>query len=280
MRPIKLSQQAKTMILSAMTEQFSKALDDYEFNMKESKFSFEQSFSVKAKEKITIKFTPLAYLRCLEMVKNYSSEIGWYGLIRKLDDRTYLVYDTIVCKQRVNGARVITDDADNIEFYESLTDEQAEFLHFHAHSHVNMPTYPSPVDIDFQKATVQNTGGHGFYLFQIWNKSLDISSFLYDLERNIFYDKDDIDIVIEDPEYGTLSGFIDSLKDKVLGMTYSGKSYSDLKKEEEKVTPINDCKTGDKAGKKNEEEEETAIISLGDSAWYWNDGCGHEGYDF
>lgn len=294
MKPIKLSEKLKEKIFGAMSEQITKALNSYEFNLDKTKFSFEQSLAVKAKERITIHFTPLAYLRCLEMVRCYSSEIGWYGLIRKIDKRTYQVYDIIVCKQKVNGARVITEDDDMIEFYESLTDEQSEFMHFQAHSHVNMGTTPSAVDVENQMSTVRNMGGKGFYLFQIWNKTLDINSFLYDLDSNIFFDKDDIDVVIDDEQFGTVSGFIDSLKDKVEGMTYTAGTkysgqysgqYSGDSYKKDNVKPIESYagkkseKDSGKPDKKNEEKEEEEITAAHNSAWYWNDGCGHEGYD-
>lgn len=279
MKPITLSQEAKETLLKGMVREFVKALDDYEFNINETKFSYEQNFSVKAKDKIIIQFTPQAYLRCLEMVKSYSSEIGWYGLIRQIGDKKYQVYDIIVCNQKVSGGRVITEDDDMVEFYESLTDEQAEFLHFQAHSHVNMATSPSSVDLENQASTVKNMGGKGFYLFQIWNKSLDINSFLYDLDNNIFYDKNDIEVIVEDDEFGSITGFINSLKDKVASMTYTGnQGYSDYSGYYSggKVKTFEDF-TGEKdkkADKKTEEKEKPE-----GKTWYWNDGFGHEGWD-
>ncbi len=281
MKPITLSKQAKETLLNGMVKEFIKALDDYEFNINESKFTYEQSFSVKAKEKMIIQFTPQAYLRCLEMVKNYSSEIGWYGLIRRLDAKKFQVYDIIVCNQKVSGGRVVTDDDDMIEFYETLSDEQAEFLHFQAHSHVNMSTSPSSVDLENQASTVKNMGGKGFYLFQIWNKSLDINSFLYDLDNNLFYDKNDIEVIVEDDEFGSITEFINSLKDKVTSMTYSGGNqtsyygYSGYYGES-KVKTFEDFagQKDKKADKKKEEEEKPE-----GKAWYWCDGFGHEGWD-
>ena len=280
MKPITLSQEAKETLLKGMVREFVKALDDYEFNINETKFSYEQNFSVKAKDKIVIQFTPQAYLRCLEMVKSYSSEIGWYGLIRQIGDKKYQVYDIIVCNQKVSGGRVITEDDDMVEFYESLTDEQAEFLHFQAHSHVNMATSPSSVDLENQASTVKNMGGKGFYLFQIWNKSLDINSFLYDLDNNVFYDKNDIEVIVEDDEFGSITGFINSLKDKVASMTYTGNQgysdYSGYYSGGGKVKTFEDF-TGEKdkkADKKTEEKEKPE-----GKTWYWNDGFGHEGWD-
>lgn len=281
MKPITLSQESKTELMKEMIGNFAMALENYEFNINETRFSYEKSFSVKAKDKIVIRFTPQAYLRCLEMVKTYTSEIGWYGLIKKLDDHVYQVYDIIVCNQKVSGGRVITDDDDMVEFYENLTDEQAEYLHFQAHSHVNMSTSPSSVDLENQASTVKNMGGKGFYLFQIWNKSLDINSFLYDLDNNVFYDKNDIEVIVDDDEFGSITEFINSLKDKVSSMAYTqpkqtssyygsaygyrGKTFDDFMKEENSKF---DKKNEDIKNKKEEGK-----------TWYWNDGMGHEGWD-
>jgi hypothetical protein len=279
MKPIALSQEAKTKLLKGLLQEFTKTLDNYEFNVNEAKFSYEQNFSVKAKDKIVIRFTPKAYLRCLEMVKSFSSEIGWYGLIRKIEDRVYQVYDIIVCNQKVSGGRVITEDNDMVEFYERLTDDQAEFLHFQAHSHVNMSTSPSNVDLENQASTVKNMGGTGFYLFQIWNKSLDINSFLYDLDNNVFYDRDDIEVLVDDDEFGSVTGFINSLKDKVTSIVYtppkevaySGGAYEyQYGKSYEGYCTSNKSKQPSKNKKQKKEEGKT---------WYWNDGMGHEGWD-
>ena len=287
MKPISLSQEAKVELMKDMVSKFASALDDYEFNINETKFSYEKSFSVKAADKIVIRFTPQAYLRCLEMVKTYSSEIGWYGLIRKLGEKEYQVYDIIVCNQKVSGGRVITDDDDMIEFYETLSDEQAEFLHFQAHSHVNMGTTPSSVDLENQASTVKNMGGTGFYLFQIWNKSLDINSFLYDLDHNVFYDKNDIEVVIDDDEFGSITGFINSIKDKVGSITYNApkeSSYSGY-------SGYSSYSGGGQTGKPKTFEDFTGQTSASkkkddkskkeekDKGWYWNDGFGHEGWD-
>lgn len=275
MKPIALSQEAKAELMNEMIQKFAVALDDYEFNINETKFSYEKNFSVKATDKIVIRFTPQAYLRCLEMVKSYSSEIGWYGLIRKIGNLTYQVYDIIVCNQKVSGGRVITDDEDMIEFYETLTDDQAEHLHFQAHSHVNMSTSPSSVDLENQASTVKNMGGKGFYLFQIWNKNLDINSFMYDLDNNVFYDRNDIEVVIDDDEFGSITGFISSLKDKVASMTYTQNAYGTSYTNYGTAPKTFEDFAGHKKADKKTEEKEKAECKT----WYWNDGFGHEGWD-
>ena len=72
-----------------------------------------------------------------------------------------------------------------------------------AHSHVNMGTTPSSVDTKQQKAELENKTG--FYLFQIWNKKLDINTFLYDIDNGIEYERDDVELIIEDDEFTTMS---------------------------------------------------------------------------
>ena len=234
MKPIKLCDEERKKVI----EKLNDLMDSYVFEVTNKQFSFAYDFSMKKQdeEKIVVRFSPLAYLRCMAMVKNYSSEIGWYGLVKQISPKEYYIYDILVCKQIVSGARVVTEDEDSTVFYESLTDEQANDLHFQAHSHVNMGTFASSVDINNQASTVRNMQGKGFYLFQIWNKSLDINTFIYDLDNNVFYDRDDVKLVIDDDEFGTIEEFMSSIKDKVVDMAKSGYTYSELKEKDEKKT--------------------------------------------
>ena len=92
-------------------------------------------------------------------------------------------------------------------------------MHFQAHSHVNMSTSASGVDLQNQADVVRNMGKDGFYIFQIWNKKGDISTYLYDLDNNVFYDSKDVDIAVEDP-LGTVDDFIDSIDKLVIEKKY------------------------------------------------------------
>lgn len=207
MKPIVMTKEAEAELLNVFAAKFQKELDSFKFNMNESKFSMTMDLSQQAKEKITILYTQQAYLRMMSLVNYYDTEVGWYGLVEKKADRLYRVYDVKVCKQIVDGAKVDTKDEDTLEFFDSLTDEEAEHMHFQAHSHVKMSTGASGIDLQNQADVIRNMGKTGFYIFQIWNKYGDINTYFYNLDENMFYDKKDVVLEIEDGN-GVMSDFL------------------------------------------------------------------------
>ena len=234
MKPIALSGEEKEKLIQKFVAQLSKSLDSYTFDSS-TKFTFETKVGEKLKDKIDILYAPQAYLRMKRLVDSFSSEVSWFGLVKKLSPKQYYVYDVLVPKQYVDGAKVDTTDEDMLEFYSNLTDEQAEFMHFQAHSHVNFDTIASGTDMTNQMDILSNIPGkQGFYIFQIWNKRGSINTFLYDLDENRFYDKDDVNIVVSDSEYGSLDNFI-AEAEKLVGKiqsqttwygTYNGNGYA------------------------------------------------------
>lgn len=215
MKPLVMNKEAETMLFKHFAAKFFKELEDYKMNPDKDKFTMTFDMSVPVEEKVTILFTQKAYLRMLMLVDYFDTEVGWYGLVEKLDDKLYRVYDVKVCKQSVNGSKVDTEDEDTLEFFNSLTDDEAEHMHFQAHSHVRMPTTASGVDTQNQLDVVRNMGKSGFYIFQIWNKSGDISTYMYDVDNNAFYDKKDVIIEIEDGD-STITEFLEECQEKVV----------------------------------------------------------------
>ena len=200
MKPIVMNENVEKSLMKMFAEKFMKALDDFKLNPSDSKLSVSLDVSQEAKDKVTILYTSQAYLRMQALVDYFDTEVGWYGLVQQLNDKLYKVYDVKLCKQYVNGSKVDTEDDDTLEFFNSLTDDEAEHMHFQAHSHVRMSTTASGVDIQNQSDVIRNMGSSGFYIFQIWNKSNDINTYLYDLDNNVFYDSKDVLIEIEDSE--------------------------------------------------------------------------------
>ena len=237
MKPIVMTEEAQLNLLKKFAEKFKKELDSFKFNMNESKFTMSLDISNVAEDKVTILFTQKAYCRMQALVDYYDTEVGWYGLVEKLDDKLYLVYDVKICKQYVNGGKVDTEDKDTLEFFNSLTDDEAEHMHFQAHSHVKMSTQASGIDLQNQADVVRNMGKSGFYIFQIWNKSNDINTYLYDLDNNVFYDHKDVIIEIEDDDK-LISDFLLSTEALVVEKKFYPYQIKqkEHKKEEEKVT--------------------------------------------
>ena len=222
MKPIKLTEEMKLVLFQEVMKKFDEQMNSYCFNTVDANISVKTNFSKQADEKVIISYTQQAYLRMRELVQFFDSEVAWYGLVEQIDPLHYRVYDVKVCKQYVNGTKVDTEDEDMFEFFSGLTDEEAEHMHFQAHSHVNMSTSASGTDVQNQEDIMKNLSGKGFYIFQIWNKKDDISTYLYDLDNNVFYDSKDVLIDIEG-----VDDFIASVADLVQKKTaypYQGNS--------------------------------------------------------
>lgn len=235
MRPLRLNDKEKSELINKLLKQFMASLDNYTFG-NSTKISFEANIGGKLKEKIKLVYSPSAWLKMNALVENFASEVSWFGLVDKTDDPlVYYIYDVLVCKQQVNGAKVDTEDDDMFEFLSGLSDEQADHLHFQAHSHVNMSTSASGTDLQNQADILANMPGNdGFYIFQIWNKRGDINTYFYDLTNNVFYDKDDVEILIEDETFGTIDDFVDDAKKLVSGITPAKKKQEASKSEKQK----------------------------------------------
>lgn len=259
MKKLKLNDTDKNAIL----EEFKKRLEEYDPS-EDDDLCFNKILTTKAKDKIHIYFTPQAYLMCETLVKTFTGEVGWNGLIKKYEDG-YLVYDMMVYPQDVNGARTL-DPTTNNDWMDKYDDVITE-MRYQAHSHVSMSTTASGTDMENQRNWVQNLT-RGIQLFQIWNKQGDINSFLYDIDEGLLYTKDDIEIEVL-LENGTMNDFVNESKSMV----------KDLK-----VTPLKPDVTVVQT-KDNITKGYTPAYSWGSyydnkmkDPFYWRDENGHEGW--
>ena len=205
MRKLKFSENEKEHLMN----EFKKEIENYEKNITNKKLSFTKEVGETVEEKIKVIFTPTAYLKSILLVRDLPGEVGWQGTIGKLDDKSYIVEDVFVYPQVVNGART-RDMTQTNEWYEDMANKGLlHRLRFQAHSHVNMGTHASDVDLKNQKQVVMNIQ-KGFYLFQIWNKQGSIDSYLYDLENGVMYDSEDIDVDIAFEDGKSLEDFCKS----------------------------------------------------------------------
>ncbi len=197
MKPIKLTEEMRFAVFQDMVKKLEDQLNSYGFNTTDASITLKTNFSATAKQKVVITYTQQAYLRMRKLVQHFDSEVAWYGLVEQIDPLHYRVYDAKVCKQYVTGVKVDTEDEDTFEFFSQLTDDEAEHMHFQAHSHVNMSTSASGTDVQNQEDMIKSLSGKGFYIFQIWNKKDEVSTYLYDVDNNIFYDSKDVILEVE-----------------------------------------------------------------------------------
>lgn len=256
MRPINLSNDTIEQLYKEFLEKFKDEITNYGFSGNTS-MTIKTNFDQISKEKVVIRFTQEAFLRMQALVDFFDSEVAWYGLCERLGEKVFRVYGVKVCKQEVTGAKVDTSDEDTLEFFSNLTDDEAEHMHFQAHSHVRMSTGASGTDAQNQQDVVRNMGKSGFYIFQIWNKNNDINTYLYDLDNNVFYDRKDIMIEIED-SLGNLDDYIASVADLVVEKkVYPGqyRNFYNVNNQTAKTKP---------SKKTKEKEEDYDEVYLGD----------------
>lgn len=229
MKPIYLDDQQKEKLIQDIIKSVS------ECRLTDGIFSFTKRFgNLEKHPNATLMYTADAYLKMKSLVDFYETEVFWHGLVKRLSDTEFMIYDILCPQQTVTGATVDTDEVDCMEFQESLTDEQANNLFMHGHSHVSMATTPSSTDLNHQKEIVHSLQQQGFYIFQIVNKQGVINTMIYDLDQNIYYDKNDVDLEIVDTNGYFISEFIAESKERVHKYVAPVKKTPAPEKKEEK----------------------------------------------
>jgi len=149
------------------------------------------------KKRARIQFTPVAYAKMIALIQGFTTEVAWHGIASKLDDGLFHISDILVYPQTVTGASVRTEEQEYGKWLMDFDDDTFNALRMQGHSHVNMRVSPSGTDTTDQNIILNQMGsGCKFYIFMIWNKKLERNIWIYDLEANLLYDTDDVDISI------------------------------------------------------------------------------------
>ena len=206
-------------------EEFEKAVKG--IKMAEGKFSFSVTF-MNEKKSAVIYYSPLAWEKQNAILREFGKEVAWHGVARRGDDLEkdeYYVDDIMVYPQSVTAASVEMDTEEYATWLmENAEDERFDNIRMQAHSHVNMGVTPSGVDLNHQEEILAMLGDDDFYIFMIWNKSLDVNTKIYDMKKNILFETGDVMVKVEGLDY--LEEFIDEAKDMVKNRVYSyNKSY-------------------------------------------------------
>ena len=227
MRYISLTEEMKQDALRQFTEMLQ--------NQRSADTSIKFSFDLKNKTedaKVIVNFTTVAWLKMWSLVHTEKGEIGWHGIVEKVNKGMYIIKDILVYPQYVTGVTVQTDDVGYGNWlHKELEDDQINNLRFHGHSHVNMGTTPSGVDTTWYNEILQGLSTDDFYIFGIFNKREDFFMEIYDLAENTIYEKSDItmNVILEDGNY--LNNWTDlvkkkNLKDKPKEQTFTHKQPS------------------------------------------------------
>lgn len=152
------------------------------------------------KARASLIFTEKSWLKMFTLVKMCKKEVAWHGNVIKNCTGSYTVSDIAVYPQTVTAVTVDTDEEEYAQWLMRVDeDENFRSMYLQGHSHVNMGVSPSATDLRHQAETLSMMPEDGFYVFVILNKRNKIYATIYDLQDNIQYEPDDIDIrCIED----------------------------------------------------------------------------------
>lgn len=205
--------------INVLREQFEKAIQD--IKIPDGKFSFVRSFADIGK-KAKLYFTETAWLKMQMLIREYTVEIGWYGVASRSDDEenAYIISDILVYPQTVTGTTVDMDaEKCAIWMFENREDERFDNIHMQGHSHVNMSVSPSGVDLGHQEDILDMLDENGFYIFLIWNKRNEKYIKIYDLEKNVLFETADVTVTVKN-EIG-LDDFLEEAKKVASTKTYT-----------------------------------------------------------
>ena len=179
-------------------------------------------------EKAILYFTETAWIKMVTLVSEFDKEVAWHGIAKRGDDKSkneYIVSDIMVYPQEVTGATVNTDQVKYQNWLYSFDDDTFNNIRFQGHSHVNMGTTPSAVDLTHQNSILEQLNDDMFYIFIIMNKKHDKTIKIYDFAKNMLFETDDVTIQFIDDGLG-LCEFISSAKSMITEKTYSYKPWS------------------------------------------------------
>lgn len=216
-----------------LTEELQNKLrENFEKQLREGKccdgvFEFRERFNESEKRKATVYYTAKAWEKLFLLMENFETEVGWHGLARRGDDPEkdeYVVYDFEVYPQEVTGSTVNTDQIKYQDWLFAHEPEDFNHIRFHGHSHVRMGCSPSGTDIDHRKRILDQLEDGDFYIFMIWNKKLEYTAAIFDMQKNLMFETSDVSVVYLGHDF-SYADFLKESKDRVSAKSYSS-SYS------------------------------------------------------
>lgn len=224
---IKMTPELREECRIAFQAEFEKALAQTKFA--DGKLSFTKSFgTVSRKAKIYI--SEIAWMKMTTLLREFSKEVAWHATAYRIpgDKDEYFIKDVLVYPQTVTAATVDMDEAEYAKWLmEGVMAEDERFDHIFCqmHSHVNMSVFASGTDEQHQQEILSQLRDNDFYIFMIWNKRLEAYMRIFDMEKNILFEKEDIEWCVMDDTLGLAKFLEDSkkiVKEKTYTPTYAG----------------------------------------------------------
>lgn len=139
-------------------------------------------------------FDPVAMHKIQAMARyTDTKEVALEGTVVR-DEDTFYVTDVFAYPQLITAATVTSDDDEYVKWLNTLPDDVVNTKRFQVHSHVNMGATPSGVDTATYKKYLDVVDD--FMIFMIVNRSGDYTILIYDVENNLIYDTESIEVGI------------------------------------------------------------------------------------
>lgn len=204
-------------ILNQYTQEFYETLRTGKFS--DGKINFTKTLGT-VDRKATVLFTEMAWQKMQTLIREFDKEVAWHGVAERCEEKdTYLISDILVYPQEVTGSTVTTDQNEYEMWLMKQEDDVFNNIRMQGHSHVNMSTSPSSVDLNLYDGILSQLDGDMFYIFMIYNKRGEKTVKLYDLRENILFETADVTVAVK--EVGDLTGFLEEAKELVVTKTYN-----------------------------------------------------------
>lgn len=206
--------------LEDIKKEFSEALE--KVKLSDGKVTFSKTFGT-VDRKATVYFKEIAWVKMQALVQTVDKEVGWHGVAFRGSDPEkdeYIISDILVYPQEVTGATVNTDQEEYQTWLMGHDDEVFNNIRMQGHSHVNMATSPSSVDLVLYEKFLSQLEDDMFYIFMIWNKRGEKTIKIYDMAKNVLFETGDCAVKIL--EYGdSVEKFLEDAKKMVREKVYS-----------------------------------------------------------
>lgn len=192
--------------------------------MTDGKLQFTKSFG-QLDRKANVYFTELAWMKMTALLREFNKEVAWHATAYRLpgDTDEYVIKDILVYPQTVTATTVEMDN----ELYAKwetdglmADDERFYNIRCQMHSHVHMGVTPSPVDLTHQEEILAQLDDDAFYIFMIWNKNLVANIRIFDMQKNVLFETNDVTWGVLDDAIG-LGKFVDEAKKIVKDRVYN-----------------------------------------------------------
>lgn len=208
--------------ITELCQEFEKSL--YGFKASDGKINYTKTLP-QSDRKARLIFTETAWIKMTALVGNFDKEVAWHGLAFRGNEGTddYYISDILVYPQEVTGATVNTDQKQYEMWLMQHDDDVFNNIRMQGHSHVNMNTSPSGVDLTHQEKILEQLEDDMFYIFVIWNKKGEKTIKIFDFKKNILFETSDVTVSVLDNEIG-LEKFIADAKKMVQEKKYTSTS--------------------------------------------------------